>query len=305
MGEWLKDRDKYLAIMLEMEGLTKAPDCSMCSKGMVVKCSDCLGGNYFCKGCCLKLHARHPFHRILRWTGSHFQPTSLHSLGFLLSLGHDGAQCPWTVEVCRNIFNVILPRLICEQGAEAKRKAQASKTSKMRLRSASLASITEDADPALNYRSPMVKPDAISNTLVNSPGLSDSLFDHAEPLLEDSTFRTRRTRTAASGNALLTVVHHTGIYDMEALFCICENASDPGEQLIRAQMLPSSFNNIETVFTFAVLDDFLTDNLECKTTAQQYFSKLQSLTNKMFPDRVPVCYAIRYFLNLLYANYAI
>lgn len=92
---------------------------------------------------------------------------------------------------------------------------------------------------------------------------------------------------------------------MEALFCICENASDPGEQLIRAQMLPSSFNNIETVFTFAVLDDFLTDNLECKTTAQQYFSKLQSLTNKMFPDRVPVCYAIHYFLNLLYANYAI
>jgi hypothetical protein len=37
-----------------------------------------------------------------------------------------------------------------------------------------------------------------------------------------------------------------------------------------------------------VLDDFLTDNLECKTTAQQYYSKLQSTTNRMFPDNVPV-----------------
>jgi hypothetical protein len=38
---------------------------------------------------------------------------------------------------------------------------------------------------------------------------------------------------------------------------------------------------IETAFTFSVLDDFLLDNLECKTTAQQYYSKLQHITNQM------------------------
>jgi hypothetical protein len=39
-----------------------------------------------------------------------------------------------------------------------------------------------------------------------------------------------------------------------------------------------------------VLEDFLIDNLECKTTAQQYYSKLQCMTSKMIPNSVPVCF---------------
>jgi hypothetical protein len=77
---------------------------------------------------------------------------------------------------------------------------------------------------------------------------------------------------------------------MEVLFCICPNTGPKDELLLRAGLLASSFKQIETAFTFAVLDDFLTDNLECKTTAQQYYSKLQSITNRMFPDHVPVCH---------------
>jgi hypothetical protein len=77
---------------------------------------------------------------------------------------------------------------------------------------------------------------------------------------------------------------------MDVLYCICPNAGDEAEQLLKAGLLASSFKQIETAFTFSVLDDFLTDNLECKTTAQQYYSKLQSITNRMFPDHVPVCY---------------
>ena len=42
-------------------------------------------------------------------------------------------------------------------------------------------------------------------------------------------------------------------------------------------------------FSFGVLDNVLVDNLECKTTVQQYFSKLQSMTSSMFPDNVPLC----------------
>jgi hypothetical protein len=101
--------------------------------------------------------------------------------------------------------------------------------------------------------------------------------------------QTKRTRTARSGNPLITAVHNTGVFNLEILYCICPNASDRGEQLLQAQMFPSSIKNIETVFTSSVLDDFLVDNLECKTTAQQYFSKLRSITNRMFPDNVPVC----------------
>ncbi|KAH9169689.1 hypothetical protein EDB89DRAFT_1854176 [Lactarius sanguifluus] len=66
---------------------------------MQIKCSDCIGGNYFCKGCCLQTHMRSPFHRMSRWTGAHFAPISLRSLRFKLCLGHDGKPCPLTVEV--------------------------------------------------------------------------------------------------------------------------------------------------------------------------------------------------------------
>jgi hypothetical protein len=120
----------------------------------------------------------------------------------------------------------------------------------------------------------------------NVHGLSDTLFDW-----EDQSGRSsRRTRTARSGNPLITVVNQTGVFDMEMIYCICPNAVDIDVQLFQAGLLPSSFTQIETAFTFSVLDDFLTDNLECKTTAQQYFSKLQSITNRMFPDNVPVCH---------------
>jgi hypothetical protein len=74
-------------------------------------------------------------------------------------------------------------------------------------------------------------------------------------------------RTSQSGNPLITVVNQTGVFDMEILYCICPNAGARDEQLLQSTLFPSSFKQIETAFTFSVLDDFLTDNLECKTTA--------------------------------------
>lgn len=107
--------------------------------------------------------------------------------------------------------------------------------------------------------------------------------------LESDDITPGRVRTAASGNPLFTVAHRTGIFDTEIIFCVCPNSSDTDEQLLRSSLFPATFKQIETLFTFSVLDDFLIDNLECKTTAQQYYAKLQSITSKMFPDGVPVC----------------
>ena len=121
------------------------------------------------------------------------------------------------------------------------------------------------------------------------PGISDVLFDFTEPSLDQSAQQSRRTCTSPSENPLLTAVHHTGVFDLEVLYCISPNAAEMDEQLLHTQMFPSSFINTETVFTTSVLDEFLMDNLECKTTAQQYFSTLQSITNQMFPDTVLVC----------------
>ena len=99
----------------------------------------------------------------------------------------------------------------------------------------------------------------------------------------DTTPNILRSRRMPSQSVTTTLA-----FDMEILYCICTNAVEKDEQLMNAGLFPSSFKQIDTAFTFTVLDDFLMDNLECKTTAQQYYSKLQSLTNRMFPDSVPV-----------------
>ncbi|KAG1721118.1 hypothetical protein EDB19DRAFT_2029710 [Suillus lakei] len=45
--------------------------------------------------------------------------------------------------------------------------------------------------------------------------------------------------------------------------------------------------DLKTAFTFTVLDDFLLDNLECGTSAMNYYSKICRLTSSIFPLMVP------------------
>ncbi|KAI9443063.1 hypothetical protein H4582DRAFT_2054158 [Lactarius indigo] len=156
-------------------------------------------------------------------------------------------------------------QLYWRKGHQASDGTQRRKRTSCQTRSASLVSVEEEQ--------------------AHSSG--DTLFDFAGDVLDPSEGNTRRTRTTMSGNPLITVVNQTGVFDMDVLFCICPNAGANDEQLLQAGIFPSTFKQIETAFTFSVLDDFLADNLECKTTAQQYYSKLQSITNRMFPDHVP------------------
>jgi hypothetical protein len=127
-----------------------------------------------------------------------------------------------------------------------------------------------------------------------APTISDSSFDRLDDTSGDGYAASHRSHTGKSGNPLLTVVNCQGVFEMEVLFCACSDNCAKEEQLLRTCLFPATFKQIETVFTFAVLDNFLVDNLECKTTAQQYFSKLQSMTNTMFPDYVQVCLANSY-----------
>ena len=121
-----------------------------------------------------------------------------------------------------------------------------------------------------------------------APVVSDSLYSTMDIAMDSNNSGAPRARTAASGNPLFTVMDRSGIFNMEVIFCVCPDGGDTEEQLLWASLFPATFKQIETLFTHAVLEDFLTDNLECKTTAQQYYSKLQIMTSKMFPNNVPV-----------------
>ncbi|KAI9443808.1 hypothetical protein H4582DRAFT_1807499 [Lactarius indigo] len=254
MKQWVELRDRYLHVLLEMEGRGRSDKCSMCSKKPEIKCLDCFGPLLFCKDCCLEAHRNSPFHRPLLWNATHYTPVTLHSLGFVLCIGHGGMPCPRTVEVVMDTH--ILQCLVGPDSPD---------------NSGQLPTPRETPQP----EGPSTNPD-----------ISDRLFDSLDMSPDSNDSDSSRVRTADSGNPLFTVVDRSGIFDMEVVFCICPGMDNIGEQLLQSGLFPSTFRQIETLFTFTVLEDFILDNLECKTTAQQYYSKLQSMTSKMFPNNV-------------------
>ncbi|KAI6115546.1 hypothetical protein EV401DRAFT_1889521 [Pisolithus croceorrhizus] len=50
-------------------------------------------------------------------------------------------------------------------------------------------------------------------------------------------------------------------------------------------LFPASISKPKTAFTFDVLDHFLIDSLECKTSAMNFYQKLKRFTNNAFPER--------------------
>jgi hypothetical protein len=92
----------------------------------------------------------------------------------------------------------------------------------------------------------------------------------------------------------ITMVDSAGIFVHTVKWCRCNGASDQDKhlQLLRHRLFPSTVLRPQTAFTFNVLDEFLIDSLECKTSASSFYSKLRRLTNNAFPDILPVCFQI-------------
>ena len=178
------------------------------------------------------------------------------------------------------------------QGVKAsrKRRTRAAASSSLRSVEEEDGSLVDTADHIRQLPTPRATPQPDGPT--TAPAISNTLFDFLDTPMDSSHSHVHRTRTGRNGNPLITSMDRSRVFEMEVLFCACSNAYSKDEQLLRAGLFPSTFKQIENIFTFAVLDNFLTDNLECKTTAQQYYSKLQSMTSAMFPDHVPVRQAI-------------
>ncbi|KAI6006503.1 hypothetical protein F5J12DRAFT_782792 [Pisolithus orientalis] len=62
---------------------------------------------------------------------------------------------------------------------------------------------------------------------------------------------------------------------------------DDWEDLMQAGMFPATTKAARTAFTFQVLDDFIQDNVECGTSAMNFYSKLHHITSNAFPHLVP------------------
>jgi hypothetical protein len=86
----------------------------------------------------------------------------------------------------------------------------------------------------------------------------------------------------------LRVIHQSGVHFHQVQYCECKEAPSRAIQLFRHRLFPATFERPETAFTFAVLDYFHIDAMECKTSASSFFSKLKRLTCSAFPQEVPV-----------------
>ncbi|KAG2137902.1 uncharacterized protein EDB93DRAFT_1106518 [Suillus bovinus] len=74
----------------------------------------------------------------------------------------------------------------------------------------------------------------------------------------------------------MVIIDKSGVHRLEVRCCDCPNTMSLDIQMFRHGFFPASFNKPKTVFTFRVLDNFLLDNLECSTSAMNYYSKLRN-----------------------------
>jgi hypothetical protein len=91
------------------------------------------------------------------------------------------------------------------------------------------------------------------------------------------------------GLSNLIIVHSTGVYSHHVSWCQCPGAEkDRHLHLLKAKLFPASITWPQSAFTFNVLNNFLIDALECKTSAMSFYQKLHHFINNAFPHTIPV-----------------
>ncbi len=100
--------------------------------------------------------------------------------------------------------------------------------------------------------------------------------------------RSTQPQTTADwyGYRFVTFVDVSGIHKLPVVPCTCGEATEDHLSYFDLGLFPASYDLIKTAFTFNVLKDFRLSNLECKTTAYQYYSKLRRITSPIFPRAV-------------------
>ncbi|KAF8219327.1 hypothetical protein L208DRAFT_1341368, partial [Tricholoma matsutake] len=82
------------------------------------------------------------------------------------------------------------------------------------------------------------------------------------------------------------VIHTNGVHHVHIEYCQCNPVSDT-VQLTWCQLFPATMERPETVFTFAVLNDFHVHSLSSKKSAMDYIDALWEQTNPAFPQKTP------------------
>jgi hypothetical protein len=203
----------------------------------------------------------------------------------VLHLGHNGDPCPnWKPSYWQSEF---LPRTVAEP--EQVESVPASGTSTDNPPCRDHGTVPDDPFMATGDEAPASDDESVD--LESVPDM-DSLPTNAMPEQAKIFFENDADiwthRRDIDGNSILVVVDKSGLHPLPVVFCSCHGAPTEDIQCLDLGLFPASFERIRTVFSFQVLDDYLADNQECKTSAMHYFHKLRRFTNPCFPMTAPV-----------------
>jgi hypothetical protein len=265
MRQWLPKRSTYLGRILCTEG-NELKTCT-CQKPARWRCLCCLGRPMYCRGCCRISHGKLIYHRLQKWTGLFFQDAGLWEVGVRLCVGHMGDNCPsqeTLLEACRSL--------------EDEKDRADDQTHENSF--ASVSPEQYDVPDYIGDDNPD-DPDYVGDDDPDDPEWQDVPPSQSDPL---------RTPTPAADELdieHLLLVDASGLISLPTIWCACEAAEHkPDEDLLDLQLYPVSYIKTKTVFSFRCLDDYRLSNLECKTSAYQYYQKLRRLTNPALPQSV-------------------
>jgi hypothetical protein len=121
----------------------------------------------------------------------------------------------------------------------------------------------------------------INETCHDSANIGGEDVEEGDPTVPNDQHRD-------ADDPVLVIVHSTGVFQHTVRWCTCSSAPKHHIQLLRSGLFPASMRLPRTAFTFDVLDHFYIDSMECKTSANSFFTKLRRLTNSAFPDLAQV-----------------
>lgn len=254
-----------------MEGRETDATCAVCTRPGIWRCKDCLGQPLYCRGHCREFHRAHLFHRIQQWTGRFFAEREMWQVGARLFLGHGGNCCPASEP--DNLESAEC--LVDQQELEGRANAEYMRAAAGNMRRHAANPETDDApEPVFT-----IEEDEDEHLWEDEPEYSKAPFSQKAPHKDDFD------------NPFVLIVDSSQLLSLPAVYCGCGDVSADDLSLLDLGFFPASFRTIKTVFTFRCLDDFRLSNLECKTSAYQYFQKLKRLTNPAFPNSVANRYA--------------
>jgi len=272
-----------------------------------------------CRACMRKMHEQNPLHRVKKWVGSHFETSHLWEVGSYILVPHQGNT------ICGNL-RVHIKNLGIDEGRKDAQEVSIANPTPGDRNPAFQAGRekTAEFEPSIpaDDGSDQIMQEEEANRKIDAyieEIYGGNTEDDFEPMDDDEpddgswvlpTFLPQYlsgsvehlTDIHSSGHqshdasdvdyshpssiSYVRVIHTNGIHHIGMISCSCHGADQLPTDLVAANLIPSSFKKIRTIFTVELLDQYRLCNLEMKATAHQFYHYLRRITSPLDPASV-------------------